>query len=258
MLQPRFSFVLAWFISRASCFGIGGNQPRALVTADRLLGHLPTPLYNSQFSSWGDDYIPEELESSAFDIAKEIETDWWQAELTLLNAPSKPDPDLSAESVAITCIRSLQWVDYPKPADGLRRCYEFLTYGCREIVTARRGGGKSVDKFVEHGLYAPALQPFMGASRVEIGDCTYTPAKAPYRGALASFPVTITGAAVLSLQHPSGMDRDGITTEPPVTNMVVRLEQLRRPPNQGCWMVYEIMDVRHAFAGDMGNAHVGG
>ena len=207
-------------------------------------------------SSFWDQGQNEEAEQTDIDFSRAFETDWWQAELTLLNAPSKPNPNLSAETVAINCIRSLQWVDYPDPSEGLKRCFEFLTYGCREIVTGRRGG-KTLDSFVQYGKLAPPLQPFMGASRVELGECTLTPAKAPLRGALASFPVQIYGAPILAVQHLSGMERRGIA-DVPVTQMVIRLEQQRRPPNQDCWLISEILDVRMAFAGDMGNAHVGG
>jgi hypothetical protein len=97
----------------------------------------------------------------------------------------------------------------------------------------------------------------MGATRVVLGDATFTAASPPLRGALCSFPVTIEGAPILALQHPSGMTKGGVSA-PPITNMVLRLEQQRRPPYQNMWLVKEILDVRMAFAGDMGNAHVGG
>lgn len=207
------------------------------------------------FSSF--EFVDDEGESdNSYAFIEASSRDWCNSELALLNAPSFPDPDLDAETVALNCIRSLQWVDNPTPNAGLKRCYNFLTYGCRAAVTGRRGG-KSIEKFIQHGIYAPALQPFMGASRVELGMGTYTPAKAPTRGALVSFPVQIFGAPVLALQHPSGMLRSGVAQEPPVTDFVIRLEQQRRPPDLGCWLIYEILDVRHAFAGDMGNAHVG-
>lgn len=216
-----------------------------------------TDLWYTHDQSSCDQSHDDQIEGPAFDVSKafNIETDWWQSELTLLNAPSEPNPDLSAETVALSCIRSLQWVDHPTESHGLKYCFDFMTYGCREVVTGRRGG-KNVDNFIEYGFFSPALQPFMGASRVELGELTYTPAKAPLRGALASFPVNIYGAPVLAVQHPSGMSRNGIA-EPPVTRMVLRLEQQRRPPNQDCWLITEILDVRMAFAGDMGNAHVG-
>jgi hypothetical protein len=179
------------------------------------------------------------------------DTDWLEAELTLLAAPSEPSPDLSPEQVALACCRSLQWVDYPTQSAGLKRCYDFFTFECRKAVTARQGG-QTVERFCEYGLLSPALQPFIGAKRLELGSATLTPAQPPFRGALTSFPVVIHAAAIFSVQHPSGMSRQGIA-EPPTTNMVIRLEQQRRPPFQGCWLVREVMDVRHAFAGDMGN-----
>lgn len=189
-----------------------------------------------------------------------IEDDWIQAEWTLLHAPSFPHPGIPPEMVAKVVTRSLQWVDHPHPNAGLERCFHFLTYECRKAVTARRGAD-SISSFCQHAMLSPALQPFMGAQRVDCGpmhQVTYTPAQPPLRGALTSFPVTIHGAHVLRLQHPSGLDRAQIEDKPPVTHMVLRLEQQRRPPNQGCWLVREVLDVRHAFAGDLGNAHVGG
>ena len=218
---------------------------------------------DSAFSSFesldneDEDASVDESSNKSYAFIEANSRDWCNSEFALLNAPSFPDPDLEADSVALHCIRSLQWVDNPTPNAGLKRCYNFLTYGCREAVTGRRGGGKSLDKFIEHRIYAPALQPFMGASRVELGLGTYIPAKAPTRGALVSFPVQIFGAPVLALQYPSGLLRSGIAQEPPTTDMVIRLEQQRRPPYLDCWLIYEILDVRHAFAGDMGNAHVG-
>lgn len=182
-------------------------------------------------------------------------SDWVTAEFTLLNLPSTPNPDLDPETVATTCCRSLQWVDYPTSNAGLARCFDFFTWECRKVVTARRGGDM-VERFCEHGLLSPALQPFMGAYRVDIGNSTYTPATA-VRGAWVSYPIVIQGAPVLAVQYLSGMNRTGVA-EPPITHMVMRLEQQRRPPMQGCWLVKEILDVRFAFAGDMGNAHVGG
>lgn len=241
--------LLGLYIMGATCFQVGVriDHRRSLdtrVSADDYAF--------SSFEALDDD----EETNYSYAFVEANSRDWCNSELALLNAPSFPDPDLDAESVALNCIRSLQWVDNPTPNAGLKRCYNFLTYGCREAVTGRRGG-KSIDKFIEHGIHAPALQPFMGASRVELGMGTFTPAKAPTRGALASFPVQIVGAPVLALQYPSGMLRSGVAQEPPTTDMVIRLEKQRRPPDLDCWLICEILDVRHAFAGDMGNAHVG-
>jgi hypothetical protein len=190
------------------------------------------------------------------DEANDNESDWMEAELTLRRVPSEPSPDLSPEAVALACCRSLQWVDYPTNLAGLARCFDFFTFECRKAVTARQGGS-TVEQFQEYGVLSPALQPFMGANRVDIGEGTYTAARPPLRGAMVSFPVTIQSAKVLSVRYPSGIERGGVA-EPPIWQFVMRLEEQRRPPNQGCWLVREVLDVRHAFAGDMGNAHVGG
>ena len=98
----------------------------------------------------------------------------------------------------------------------------------------------------------------MGAHCVNLGAGTWTAAQPPLRGALVSFPITIEVAKVRAVQYPSGMERARIVAEPDAVHMVMRLEQQRRPPNQNCWLVREVLDVRYAFAGDMGNAHVGG
>jgi len=186
-----------------------------------------------------------------------------QAELFLMNCAAattdnetlKPNPDLTAETVAQIVVRSLQLVDYPHPLAGLERCFDFFTFDCRKAVTGRQGG-TSVERFCEYGLLAPALQPFMGAQSVDLDTAaaTYTPAQPPHRGALASLGVTLTGSSLLRLQHASGLPRwGGVTAEAPRRHMVLRLEQQRRPPLRDCWLVREVLDVRYAFAGDMGN-----
>jgi len=97
----------------------------------------------------------------------------------------------------------------------------------------------------------------MGARRVDVHveDRTTTPGTMT-RGDLVSIPVTVYGGDVLAFQHPSGMIKDAVGA-PKINRMVVRLEKGRRPPMQNCWLVREILDVRHVFAGDMGNGDGG-
>ena len=71
----------------------------------------------------------------------------------------------------------------------------------------------------------------MGAIRIELGEPTVTP-RTPTRGTLVSYPIIVHGARELSFQHGSGMIRNTIGS-PPLTNMVIRLEQERLPPKQG-------------------------
>ena len=240
--------------SGASACSILRNKPTQLSATTATQLHYAS--FSDEFQDDSNDADDDEYEEDE-DVRLSVESDWIQAELTLMNLPEEPDPELSAEQVALAFCRSLQWVDYPTKSAGLEWCYEFATFECRKAVTARQGGA-SVDRFCHYGLLSPALQPFMGANRIELGEATYTQAQPPLRGALASFPVVIYAADILTLQHPSGMVRQAVAAQPPTTNMVLRLEQQRRPPNQGCWLVREVLDVRHAFAGDMGNVHVGG
>lgn len=239
-------------------------------------GYSHPPDFDDDFGDDLDDEFYQETSTSqsALHSSSSSVSDWMEAELTLLRATAAattdpvagPHPDLTAEQVAVLCMRSLQFVDHPTPNAGLQRCYPFFTPECRKLVTARQGG-QSVERFCQYGMLSPALQPFMGAVRIDLDwdRSTVTPAQPPHRGALASVPVEIHGATVLAEWHGSGMERrrndgDGNSAmgQPPITHMVMRLEQQRRPPYQGCWMIREILDVRHAFAGDMGNAHVGG
>ena len=165
----------------------------------------------------------------------------------------------SGEAVARQCCHWLQWVDDPTPGHGLERSFEHFTWDCRKCVTARQGAD-SVDRFCQYGALSPALQPFFGAARIALGPGTLTPSPAAtfaVRGALLSFPVQIDGAPILSVCYASGLDRPGVG-QPPRTHMVLRLEQQRRPPHQGRWLIKEVLNVQHAFAGDMGNADVGG
>jgi len=217
----------------------------ALGNPFRYTNHQQLQLTADEFD--GDDDDEDE------DVSND-QSDWLTAQATLLDIPTYPHPDLSPLHVATTCIRSLQFVDKPRENSGLERCFPFLTWECRKLVTARKGGD-TVERFCTYGILSPALQPFMGAHRVVLGEITILPANPPVRGSIASFPIAIRTSPIFSVTHMSGMERGGVAN-PPVVNMVMRLEQQRRPPNQGCWLVKEIMDVRMAFAGDMGNAGV--
>jgi hypothetical protein len=193
---------------------------------------------------------------SAF-VAQRVSSDWFEAELTLRNFPKTPNPDLPAEHVARCCLRSLQFVDHPYPSSGLSRLYPFLTWECIRSITAR---SKVLDAktFCEYGALSPVLQPLMGATRIELDakDCTISPGTKT-RGEIVSFHITVYGAEVLAFQHKSGLIRDRVSQGPPRVDMVIRLEQVRRPPLAGSWLVKEIVDVRYASGGLGWSRHEG-
>jgi hypothetical protein len=186
--------------------------------------------------------------STAF-VSQRVSPDWFEAELTLRNFPREPCKTFSAEHVARCCLRSLQFVDHPYPSSGLCRIFPFLTWECIRAVTAR-SELLDTEAFCKHAALSPVLQPFMGATRIELDatDCTVCPGT-KNRGDIVSFHVTVYGAEVLAFQHKSGLIRDRVSPGPPRVDMVMRLEQMRRPPLTGCWLIKDIADVRYASGG---------
>lgn len=255
---PMMTMVAAilWPASRGHAFTVSSSVVGSIVPKDRISRPRQQPLFSASSSSTSihgeededdddDDLFDDDNAAINQDEVSNQESDWIQAELTLRQAPTEPHPDLSPATVALSCARSLQWVDAPTISAGLARCFPFFTYECRKTVTARQGG-ESVERFQKYGLLSPNLQPFMGAHRVEVGEGSYTGAVPPLRGAMVSFPVRIQVAHVLAVQYPSGLARSGVAQPAPI-HMVMRLEQQRRPPHQGCWLIREVLDVRHAF-----------
>jgi len=230
---------------------------RFLVVPPRGIIRLPTRKRDKTFLKYSN---KEEFEIKGEDgrLLKVVDDcDWLEAELTLMTLPQRPSPDLTAEEVARCVTRSLQLVDYPNENDGLKRCYDFFGWMGRKVVTGRHCSDDTEENFVEHGLYCPAIRPFMGASRIGLGEPTLIKGTRT-RGDIVSFPLTITCASIYQFQHFSGKLKDGISTDPPTVHMVMRLERKRGPPDHGCFLVRELLEVRYALAGDTGNFEVGG
>lgn len=194
--------------------------------------------------------------TSAF-MSQSPQTDWLEAELTLKNFPQHPSPDLSPTQVATACLRSLQFVDYPTESAGFERIYPFLTWQCLRAVTAK----DSIEDWNDLARYAslsPTLQPLFGATSINLNEeeCT-TIASTKNRGELKSYPVTVLPAQVLAFQHKSGMMRNGVSAEPPKVDLVIRLEQARRPPLAGCWLIIDIVNTSYAKGGLGWSRHEG-
>jgi hypothetical protein len=177
-----------------------------------------------------------------------------------LPMPAHPDPSIAPARVAQHFARGLQRVDSPDENAGLEQAFPWMTFECRKAVTARQGAS-TVERFIEYGRLSPALMPFMHCEALRWGRPTVTPATTT-RGALASFPVEIVRGK--GIRYASGFQRSDVKLDEPrdddeeeedytSTRFVVRIQQQRRPPLQGCWLISEVVDVRFAFAGDMGN-----
>ena len=182
--------------------------------------------------------------------------DWVEAEMTRLTFPSQPSPDLSAQQVAMGCLRSLQLVDVPTEAQGIDRIFPYFTWQCRSAVTMTRKNVETLEAFRPRALVSPVLQVFMGATSIQLGEATLSPATNT-RGDIVSFGVYVRGAEVHAFQHKSGMIRDRVGMGPPEFEMVIRLERQRRPPDRNYWLVREIADTRFAMGGQGWSRHEG-
>lgn len=195
--------------------------------------------------------------NSAF-VPQAQSTDWLEAELTLRKKfpPNGPSPELSPSQVATTCLRSLQFVDYPSESAGFTRVFPFMTWQCLRAVTCK--DRVDCESFAQFATLSPLLQPLFGATRIELHeqDCTII-AATKTRGEMRSFSVTVHGAQVLQLQHQSGMMKSGVAAEPPQTSLVIRMEQARRPPLTDCWLITDIVNTNYAKGGLGWSRHEG-
>ena len=103
---------------------------------------------------------------------------------------------------------------------------------------------------------SPVLQTFMVASRITLGENTISPGTAT-RGDICSYPVRVEGSLSQIFCYKSGMMKNAVSNDPPVANMIVRLERCRRPPNSDCWMMKDIADVKYAKGGLGWSRHEG-
>ena len=177
--------------------------------------------------------------------------------LSALSLPTAPSPELPPEGVALAVCRGLQHNDVPTPGAGLARCFAFMTFECRASVTARQGA-RTPERFAQFASI-PGFAALVGCSAVDIPSRpTMFEAVPPTRGAMASLVVRVRERA-LGRRFASGFERfddggasDAADSEPPPREHRLRvvLEQQRRPPSAGCWLVREVLDEQFALSGD--------
>lgn len=184
-----------------------------------------------------------------------------ETELQALSLPGSPTPELGPREVAQAICRGLQHVDLPTESKGVERIFRFATYECRAALTARRGssagnGGEadcaaSLERFL--GMYEEAsmqaLFPLVRCPSFTIGDPTLI-AATQTRGAIATLVVAIGGGE--EYRYRSGFAKGEAADASPYAaaaqsgEELVRftLQQERRPPLQGCWLVSEVLPAR--------------
>jgi hypothetical protein len=131
-------------------------------------------------------------------------------------AVAHPDPKLSPEDVVRTCMDALQRNDFPEINSGLATCYAFSNDMCRAAV------GASVEDFCKYARN-PVFQTMVNSDRWDAAPVSIVGSATPTRGAMATQMVHVTSK--------EGMRRSFLWT----------LQQERRPPNAGAWLVWQCL-----------------
>jgi len=181
------------------------------------------------------------------------EDDNLMGELIARRLPVKPMPELQVEEAAAAVIRGLQYMHTPYTMAGMERAYNFMTFACRKAVTGRQGA-TSFERFQKYAELSPQLLPIIGCDGIQWLDAPTIIPSTQTRGAIASIPLLVYKRRGFRFQ--SGFERIPVTdndNDYDIDRFVIRLQKERRPPLTDCWLVDQILDVRYAFAGDMGN-----
>jgi hypothetical protein len=140
-----------------------------------------------------------------------------------------PHPDLSATTVVTLCMNTLV---ERKDGGGLEACFNFSSDQCRAAV------GGSLDKFAEY-----ATNPVFGFlvkcsdwKMVSIGPVI---SGTPTRGAMQT--------VLVDALQPNGDSDDSDDIDDGARRFLWILQQERRPPRQGYWVVHEVIYVKNAY-----------
>ena len=171
-------------------------------------------------------------------------------QLAVNSLPTDPTPELTPSEVVHAVCTSMQHCHTPSTDDGLRRLYGLTTFECRCALTTRKGAFSGMEKFVQHA----ELYTLKGClSFAMVGEPTIIPGTMT-RGAICTISVDVSEA--LAFRGPSGFERIRPANEGDVRTERYRfqLQQERRPPLAGCWLVTSIMPNREhmMFNGDAG------
>ena len=167
--------------------------------------------------------------------------------LAVLSLPHEPDPDLAPDGVVHAVCRGLQHDDKPEPNTGLSRLYRFSTYELRSALTRRENRvDDSEARFVQYAD-SPALIVLLDCHSFELTQPPKIIAGTQTRGALATQIVLVREER--GFRWKSGYERPadqvGTLTE---ELYLFTLEQQRRPPLAGCWLIKELLSgAQHAF-----------
>lgn len=140
-------------------------------------------------------------------------------------SPLLPSPHaiLTARDVATTCMDALLQNDRPRENSGLQVCFDFSSDRCRASL------GGSLEEFIAYANN-PTFGSMTNAEEYAVLGVGPVIAASMTRGAMQTVLVKVVPA--------KGKDRTFLWT----------MQQERRPPRQGLWLVHECICVENAFA----------
>mmetsp|Transcript_28632 Transcript_28632/g.58531 ORF Transcript_28632/g.58531 Transcript_28632/m.58531 type:complete len:243 (-) Transcript_28632:186-914(-) len=144
--------------------------------------------------------------------------------------PDFPDPSLKPEDVVLGLVRGLQHNDDPEQDSGLRRCFYFSNDMCKAAVGGDgegRAGGVSVENFIKYAKN-PTFNSMVYCTAFHREPLNIIPGTET-RGAMATQVVTFV--------REGGEERKFLWT----------LQQERRPPMEGCWLVRQCLFMENAI-----------
>lgn len=147
-----------------------------------------------------------------------------------------PNVDYSAHDVVTMCMNHLQDNHVPVANAGLQVCFDFSSDRCRAAC------GGSLQDFVEY-----AANPTFGAllyceswKVLSIGPII---AGTPTRGAMQTVLIEVQSAS-----SPSSTSSATASASKAPKRFLWTLQQERRPPRQGCWLVHEVLFTKNAYS----------
>ena len=133
-----------------------------------------------------------------------------------------PETIYSPDAVVALCMNALERNSDPLPNAGLEVCWNFSSEMCRQAL------GGSFAKFVEYAGN-PTFQSMVN-HQGWVSERISEVAGGPTRGAMFTIMVTVSPKGDAEERH-----------------FLWTLQQQRRPPNSGCWLVYECLFTKNAF-----------
>ncbi|KAL7531159.1 hypothetical protein ACHAXR_003877 [Thalassiosira sp. AJA248-18] len=131
---------------------------------------------------------------------------------------------MNAQDAVTTCMDALLQNDVPKENAGLEVCFNFSSDRCRAAF------GGSLEDFILHASN-PTFGSMTNANEYSVLSVGPVIAASMTRGAMQTVSIKVTPA--------KGNDRTFLWT----------MQQERRPPRQGLWLVHECIFVENALWG---------